>query len=403
MIAAIVDTLWKEGLIPGTKEDWRVYAGLLRTIPQIIGLALSFLWGVLADKIGRRKVLAVLGVMMGLSLLAVATARSYIELMIYFTIFGIAITGIGPVIYAFIADVVPSEKRGSGYAVYYASSVLGMAIGLVIAGILLTWRYAYLTTGLAVLVFAIPLYVISRGVTIGYAEKKEVGKYGLRKALKALAIPTVLIIILQIIAWTIPWGMLSLWAVNYFEVKWGVSKKSASLVVSIAVLSIALGHVIGGTLSDRRVKKGDILARVKIPIIGIIIGYAAMVAMLTYPYPYGKEDLLTLLPPAILALCGMMFTTFAYPNINSVISDVVKPEIRGTVFSVYNVLNTIGWAVGPVIYALLSKYFMDIGFEEKQALMYSAVLIVSLWIISLIAWIILAKTYPRDKARAEQQ
>lgn len=399
MIAAILDVLHEEGLIPGTEADWRVYAGLLRTIPQTIGIALSFIWGVLADKFGRRKILLLLGIMMGTGLLGVSISANYMQLLLSFTLFGIAMTGITPVVYAFIADVVPSEKRGVGYAVYYASSVLGMAVGLIIAGILLGWRMSYMLTGLMVLVLVAPLYFTSRGVTIGFAEKARVGKYGLSAALSSLKTTTVSLILIQIIPWTIPWGMLSLFAVDYFQTRWGISKGSASLIISIAVLSIALGHVLGGALSDRLVKKGDKLARPKIAIIGIIIGYVAMIAMLTYPYPYGEETITNLLPPAFLAVAGMMFTTFAYPNISSVLSDVVKPEYRGTVFSIYNILNTGGWALGPLIYSIIVRNLIDTGISERNALLTAAVSIVSLWIICGIVWLVIARTYPKDKEK----
>ncbi len=399
MLAAILDVLHEEGLIPGTEETWRVYAGLLRTIPQVIGIAISFIWGILADRYGRRRILLLLGVLMGIGLLGTGVSTNYYQLLGFMTLFGVAMTGISPVIYAFVADVVPSEKRGMGYAVYYASSVLGMAVGLIIAGILLGWRIAYMATGVLVLVLVTPLFIASRGVTIGYAEKAVVGKYRLSQVLTHLKTPSVLLILLLIIPWTIPWGMLSLFAVDYLQTRWGISKASASLVVSLSVLSIAIGHVLGGVLSDRRVKKGDLKARPKISIIGIIIGYVAMVSMLSYPYPYGDESFINLLPPALLAIAGMMFTTFAYPNISSVLSDVVKPEYRGTIFAIYNVLNTSGWALGPFIYPLIVQYLMSTGMSERDSLLVSAISIVSLWLICIFIWLVLMKTYPRDKEK----
>ncbi len=399
MLAAIIDTLHLEGLIPGTEETWRFYAGLLRTIPQIIGIALSFIWGILADRYGRRRILLILGLLMGIGLLGTSVSLNYYQLLGFMTLFGIAMTGISPVIYAFVADVAPPEKRGMGYAVYYASSVLGMAIGLVIAGVLFHWRIAYLSTGVLVLLFAIPLFLASRGVTIGFAEKISAGKYKLSFVVKYLKTPTVLLVLVMIIPWTMPWGMLSLFAVDYLMTRWGISKPSASLIVSLAVISIAVGHVLGGVLSDRRVKRGDLRARPKISIIGIIIGYIAMVSMLAYPYPYGEETFLNLLPPAILAIAGMMFTTFAYPNISSVLSDVVKPEYRGTVFAIYNILNTSGWAIGPFVYPLIVGYLMGGGMSERDSLLYSAISIVSLWILCILIWIAMLRTYPRDRER----
>jgi len=126
-----------------------------------------------------------------------------------------------------------------------------------------------------------------------------------------------------------------------------------------------------------------------------------MFGMLTYPYPYGSTSIHALLPPVILALTGLIFTTFPYPNINSVISDCVRPEYRGTVFSLYNILNGTGWATGPLLYGILSGYFMK-SYPERTAVMYAAVSIESLWLISLAIWLLVAKTYPRDRISAEK-
>ncbi len=401
MPAAVLTPMRKEGLIPGTKQTWRFYASLLRSIPGYVGLALTFVWGVLADKIGRPRLLFVLGLVMGSSLVLVGLAHSYLYLLLVLTIFGIAQAGTSPVIYAFIPDITPPERRGVGYAAYYAASVLGFASGMVIGGILLYWRTAFIGVGLALILVAIPLYMLSRGIRIGYAEQATPTTYSLRGALRAIRNRTVLLMMGQIVPWAIPWGFITYYAVTYLQTRWGIPRGLASGILALAALSIALGHVIGGKLADNLVRKGDVNGRVKVSVIGISIGFLAMLGMLAYPYPYGSTSIHALLPPVILALTGLIFTTFPYPNINSVISDCVRPEYRGTVFSLYNILNGTGWATGPLLYGILSEYFMR-SYPERTAVMYAAVSIESLWIISLVIWLLVAKTYPRDRISAEK-
>lgn len=400
LLAPIIDTLHQEGLIPGTEETWRFYAGLLKTIPGYVGLALTFLWGVLGDYLGRRRLILILGLLMGASLVAIAYSNTYLYLLSVMTIFGIGLLGISPVVYAFVADIVPSGSRGLGYAIYYAATVFGMVIGLLLGGILLYWRTAYLAAGVPVIVFAFLVYVLSSGITIGYADRfLKVGEYSLRDALREVMTPSVLIMMLQIITWTMPWGMLALFSVDYIQTRWGLSKSLSTLVIMVATISIAFGHIIGGALSDRLRNMFGPVGRVYVSIGGIVIGYAAMMAMLTYPYPYGDQSLSALLPPTILAAAGMLFTTFAYPNVSTVISDCVRPEHRGTVFSIYNILNNLGWASGPMTYGLIVAYLMGGGAPERYAMMVAASSITSLWLLSLVAWVILARYYPRDYER----
>lgn len=402
MIAPILETLHKEGIIPGRENEWRFWAGLLRTVPIAVGLAFTFFWGVLGDKVGRRGLIAVLGVIMGAALILVSTSTSYLTFLAFMTLFGIGLQGIGPVIYAFIADVVPSERRGFGYAIYYASSVFGMVVGLVLAGMLFHWRTAYMVSGVPVILLAILVYAVSAGVTVGYADKEAVmGEYSLREALREALTPSVLIIILQILAWAIPWGMLAHFSVDYIMTRWGLPKFWATLVILVATISIAFGHIIGGAISDRLAERMGPRGRPYVSIFGIAVGYAAMVAMLAYPYPYGDTSIGALLPPMLLAAFGMMFTTFAYPNISTVISDCVRPEHRGTVFSFYNILNSGGWAIGPSIYGALVYFLAPTKELVPTAMMYSAVGITSLWLISLAAWVLLLRHYPRDYARVK--
>jgi len=399
MLAVVLDALRREGLIPGTRATWRFYAGLLKTVPGAAGLAATLVWGVLADRIGRPRLVLTLGLLMGASLAAVAAATSYYYLLAAFTVFGIAKIGIGPVIYALIPDLVPPEKRGAGYAAYYAPGVLGFAAGLAL-GVALYWRKAYLVAGATVAVMALLLYALTRGVRIGEAERAAIGEYRFREALRAAMNKTVTIMMLQIIPWTIPWGFIVVFAVDYIVTRWGVPKTLAALVLGVAALSITLGHVVGGLLGDRLVRRGDLLGRFRVSAIGIAVGYLAMLGMLAYPYPYGDTSLRALLPPTLLAAAGLMFTTFAYPNLSSVISDCVPPRYRGTVFALYNILNTAGWMIGPTLYGFLVGLLVP-RFGEKDALMYAAVGLESLWLVSLAAWLLAARYYPRDRVAAQ--
>lgn len=400
MLNPSIRVLREEGLIPGTTEvEWRFYAGLIGTVLQGVGLASSLILGYLADKLGRRPVILAAGVMMGAGLLLVSAAASYLQLIAFFVLFGIGFVGIGPAIYAFISDAVPSESRGKGYAAYYASSVVAMILSLIVAGVLLHWRAAYTLAGASTLVFALALFMLSKGITIGYSEKREStsGGSSLRDAIPSLKKKSVLLILLMIIPWTIPWGMLSFWSVDYLVAKWGVSKETASLVLALATASIAAGHVVGGSLSDKMAGRGEVSWRAKISLAGVVVGFAFMLSMMLYPYPYGRETLDSLLPPALIAIGGMMFTTFAYPNISTVISDVVPPEHRGKVFAVYGVLNNLGWTLGPSAYAVTLGFMSGLVGDSVQAMTYSASLIVSLWIIAAVCWAALVRTYPREK------
>ena len=64
---------------------------------------------------------------------------------------------------------------------------------MIIGGILFYWRTAYLVVGLMVVLFTIPLFLFSRGIKIGQAEKIVAErKYRLIDALKAIKNKTII-------------------------------------------------------------------------------------------------------------------------------------------------------------------------------------------------------------------
>lgn len=398
MYANVVKPMWQEGMIPGQEYEYEAIAGLyLVTTPSIIAVALSLPMGVLADKLGKARMLLLTGLLMGLGLLVVASSSNLISLSLGFAVFAIGMQGIYPAIMGSIADTVPETKRGVGYASYYASSVIGNIVGLII-GLIVYWRTGYTILGLSTAVFTIVLWTMLARIYRGLQVTATPGTQWGRGVVRAATTRAVVLMYVMIFFWGMPWGAISRYSVNFIQDTWGVSRTTATLVIILASISIVVGHILGGTLADRRVGRGDLLGRIKVSIMGVALGVLVMIAFVQYPYPRGEEKLVSLLPPVLLAIGGMMFTTFAYPNISSVLSEVVKPEYRGTVFAVFNILNNLGWGIGPTLYGALKAWLVEnMGLSIAEASRYSITSIVLLWLIPLIIWLLMIKEYPKHR------
>ena len=75
--------------------------------------------GVLSDKIGRRQVIVLGWAVYGLIYLGFAVASSAWQVWLLFVLYGIYYGFAEGVTRAFVADVVPAEKRGSAYGIYH--------------------------------------------------------------------------------------------------------------------------------------------------------------------------------------------------------------------------------------------------------------------------------------------
>src|SRR6185437_10998693 len=121
----------------------------------LVGWGLSFIWGPLADRFGRTKVLAAtiftFAIFTGLS----ATAHSVYELAIYRFLAGIGIGGEWALAGTYVAEAWPEDRRkmGAGYLQtgYYAGFFLAAALNYTI-GVHFGWRAMFLTGAVPVVI-----------------------------------------------------------------------------------------------------------------------------------------------------------------------------------------------------------------------------------------------------------
>ena len=381
LVAPLLTTMAADRMIPGIRPDCSVadpsriidacatteffyYAGLLGMIPTLSGILTTFVWGYLADKLSRR-ILFALAVLVGeIPCFLTGFARNYYELLMLRALTGIGINGAAPVARALVADIYPPEERGKGYAIYNFSSGFGVLLGMVMAGIVvsmgMSWRIPFMLAA-APNFLLVPLFLLTvKEIKLGFAEPElrklyESGleyryRINLREFKEALlTTPTLIFIYLQGVPGTFPWGGIPYWTPTYFQKQWGLDAAIATIIVFVAGLGMMIGYFIAGLLTDKMLRKGYVNARLLIPFIGILIGTATTIALLSYPYPYGDTSLNALAPVMVMALLGMTFVTFAAPNVPAILSEVSLPEHRGTIFGIFNITDNIGSAIGPLL------------------------------------------------------
>jgi len=423
LVAPLLTTMAADRMIPGIRPDCNVtdpgrvidacatteffyYAGLLGTIPTLSGILTTFVWGYLADKLSRRLLFA-LAVLVGeIPCFLTGFARSYYELLALRALTGIGINGSAPVARALVADVYSPEERGKGYAIYYFSTGLGILLGMVMAGIVvsmgMSWRTPFMLAA-APNFLLVPLFLLTvKEIKMGFAEPElrrlyESGleyryRINLREFKAALLTTTTLIFMyLQGIPGTLPWGGLSYWVPTYLQKQWGLNVAAVTVVIFVAGLGMIVGTVIAGLLTDRMLGKGYVNARLLIPFIGILIGAATTIALLSYPYPYGDSSLNALAPVIVMVLLGTIFIPFASPNVLAILSEVTLPEHRGTVFGIFNVTDYIGSAIAPLLAGAL---IASLG-GMYQGLVATALF----WIPCALLWLPAFRTYRRDKEK----
>jgi MFS family permease len=109
--------------------------GMLMTF-NLVYASLAGPLGALSDRIGRRKLIIAGWVAYGLVYLGFALARSGWQVWTLFGLYGIYYAATDGVAKALIADLVPSERRGTAYGLYNAAIGLTALPASLIAGVL---------------------------------------------------------------------------------------------------------------------------------------------------------------------------------------------------------------------------------------------------------------------------
>jgi MFS family permease len=109
---------------------------LMLVLFNIVYSVTSFPMGVLSDRLGRRKVIAVGWLVYALVYIGFAMASQSWQAWILFAVYGVyygMVEGVGK---AFVADLVPQDKRGTGYGIYNGVLSLVLLPASIIAGLL---------------------------------------------------------------------------------------------------------------------------------------------------------------------------------------------------------------------------------------------------------------------------
>jgi len=127
-----------------------IEVGFLFSFLSAGGIIGSILGGSLSDKYGRKAVLLFGLIFSGLGSLVMGFAKNLLFFYIFATLLGLLGAAGRPARQAMVADMLPLEKRYSGYAILRVTSNLSITIGPALGGLLITQGFLTLFIGDAV-------------------------------------------------------------------------------------------------------------------------------------------------------------------------------------------------------------------------------------------------------------
>ena len=340
-----------------------VKIGVIGSAFTIIGALVSLFFGVLTDRVNRKRLLVFIVLVGEIPCLLTGFkqfTQTYEQLLVLRILTGLGVGGIFPLTFSLVGDYFRAEHRAFVNALIGAAWAIGQIFGQTLAGLVASsmgWRFPFIIIAspnfLLVLLFALLAKEPKRGAKEeGIGELvKEGAEYTEKIKLKDFAVifrnRTNLLSFLQGIPGSIPWGILPFYLITYYETVKHFSKEASTILTLVFGVGITVGGVLGGWVGERMYKRNP-------RILPVFCGCAVMggvlptILLLAMQFP-AQPTVANLLWPAIFGLFGGVIVSLPSANVKTVLLNVNRPEHRGSVFSVFNITDSIGRGLGPLI------------------------------------------------------
>lgn len=320
-------------------QDVAFWTGFINSVPPLAQAAAAPVWGILADRYGRKPMLVRSLLGGGIMFLVIAFfARTVPQLAIMRTI-QMMLAGSQTAATILVAATVPAEQRGFGLGLVQMAAFIGHSVGPMIGGGIgaaFGYRMAFLVSGILILITCVLVVFLVQEE--GRAPKREERKANSFKASfgVALAQPVLLSMITLLLfnnfSNSITRPMLPLF-VQTITPTVAAASAATGLIVGANAIANAGSAVILGKVADR-------IGRRK-----VLIGCVLTASLLHFPQTFTTHpaQLLVLRFLVGLAAGGLM------PVANAIIAEQAPQGQQGAIFGLSASLNAFGRALGPML------------------------------------------------------
>jgi len=351
-------------IIPELSLEYGVSAdsiGWAGTAFMLLGAIMGLVFGHYNDRISRKKLL-IIAVAVGevpCFLTGIAGVTYNFEMFVIMrTLTGFGIGGIYPITFSLLADYVSDKNRAKASAMVDIAWGLGIMSGPILASYALStdygWRLAFVLAALPSFPLIFIYYFVATepkrgrnelGAEHNLASKDNNTKFSLSQFKTVFSNKTNVLLFLQGIPGSIPWGLLPFWVITFFREERGFSAEDATMIWEVFGIATVVGGLMwaicGDWLFKRRAKYVAILCSVVI-LLGMIHEYILLNVEFAQQSSYWA-----------LAIMGGFFISVGSSNVRALLMNVNSPSQRGKVFSMYNFFDSIGKGAGPAIGGLI--------------------------------------------------
>jgi predicted MFS family arabinose efflux permease len=360
-------------------------------------------FGRLADRIGRKPVIALACIAWSAMTMLCGVATSFAMLLLFRI--GVAVGeagGTAPSV-AMVSDLYPAKQRSRALSVFLMGPSLGAILGLGLGGWIAEtygWRTAFIAIGApGVLLGALFMLTVRapRPATPTTAAAAEAARENWKSTLASLlATPAFLLIVAAGTLAAIMGYAIGTWNPSFLIRSHGLSMQEAGLLVGLGGgISATIGTLLCGSITDRLVAR-DPGWQLGVPAIACLLSVPLGLAF--YLWPSGTAFHLgsMAVPQAILFYLAFAFTAtwWTVPCFGA-ISHLFPPNRLAQASAIFVMGMTLfGVGLGPIVVGGLSDFFtVSLG---QEALRYALASSVGLYVLVTLCLVVALPRYRRQ-------
>jgi len=324
--------LYELGVGEDAVDGW---AGVVHSSAFLVGAVMAPLWGSVADRYGRKKMVIRAGLSLAVIYALIAFVRNPWELVAVRMMHGF-VGGFVPASMAIVASVAPKEKMGWSLGMMQASTMSGSILGPALGGLLAAWfgqRMSFVAA--AVVIFAATVAVI-------FAVKE--GKPAVRPprtkirddVKSALGNRTLLVLLLLLVGFQLSYNMIQpLLTLHIADLQGGVANAALTSGVVFALIGLAgiVASPLWGKLGGRRGYGG-------------VLAFCLIASGVTVALQFFVTDLYVF--TSVQFAFGLFMAGIA-PAVNTLMVQNTPEQFRGRSFGLTTSANQTGAMIGPLI------------------------------------------------------
>ena len=334
-------------------------AGFLLTIFFAMYSVFQLPAGVLADRIGKIRIMSVGLVGIAGSILFASLADGYGMLLVAQTLAGISGSTFHPTGMSIISDVETHATEGKAMGVFGFGGALGtLSSPLIVGGLaaIVGWRVALMGAGLLgliVTVLCVPLLLTSE-TEDSILARTDGGRSvrGLFRPLKrVIGIPItrgIILLFLITLVLSLQHRAIQTFTTSYVASETGASASVGNLAFFTLLVGGSLASLWAGDLADRFNR--ELLGAGAAVLTGVLVSATLLVTRLLDGIPF--EFLIAVLALWFAVIGTMMYAS--YPVKNAIVSQKADADSSGSLFGVIQTASAIGSASGPAIFGVLA-------------------------------------------------